>query len=1332
MIKISSAIFKTFFLSLCIVANTHFAFGQTASILPPGYTQYLDSNGKPLSAGKVYNYVPNTTTLKTTWQDAAETIPNANPVILDAGGRAKILGDGSYRQIVKDRNNVTIWDAVTSSTGSGSSAPTATGDGDLVGTIKPWAGMTAPNQYAFTYGQEVSRTTYATLYTAITSSQSVFCNSGSPTLNGLSDTTNFWIGMSVEASCVAAGFSTIISKTSSTVTLAANANVTTNVTAIFYPWGRGNGTTTFNLPDLRGVVPAGNNNMGGVASLNLTTTYFGATNPNSIGALGGTQSKALIAVEIPGHNHPVFLNDPGHSHTTDAKTLPGGAVIQTGAGIASGSAVVNANTTGITIRDATGTASTANQTSPTGGGVAVSATIGVAGSGYTPGSQIITVAGGTCTTQPQFTITVSGGGVFSGTPALLTAGSCTVAPTNPAATTGGGGTGGTLNITYSAQPFSLIPPTRTTNYIIKITPDANSATASGVTSLGGMTGSIACGSGLTCTGNTISSSLTAGLDGYTVVSTGVAGISKPGIKTVSPEQFGSVSCDGSSDATSLIQDAVDSTGSDGVVVSFSPNCTYKVTSTINIAKAGVYFAGNSKLSSVVLFAPTANDVLFNWGNGASSIYEGGISNLLIYSNNGTYTKTAILVRDQREFTLDNVRIAGSIVAGGTDMWSGSNSIGLSYQGRDGLRTYNLVIAADRPIVLQENPNSIISIDIAQFNKTQLVANANPCIEAEAGVTATRVSFYDLWCGLGTHGFYSNGSTTALAWQDILFQNFGLEQGTDANAYNVYMASTSHQYQGITINNVLTDNARKGFYFRNSNGVVLSNIIHGAANEFLNLDSSNANITTYGIDASLASQSITGLVANNVTTSSAYTIPRTATYTNTTTDKTGVNVLTPLTTLHIGSSGVASGSEATYHGNIQVDSDSTNNGTNGIEWKSATAGSGYGWRAATITDGASNIDWVLQSRQNSASWTNWLNIKGSNGSVNALSGILSSGVAGTTLGRLDLSGNTSGTVSIRPQAAAGTYNFNLPTAAGSSGECLKSGGGGAAAQTYGPCSDGTVDTVATTTNATYYPLFVASSVNSNQTVNLSTGFSINPNTNTLGLSAINASGTISGATAQFTTGNFTTNNSSTYNASDTYTFTAGVTAYKSTAFASISQTASTGSAPFNAAGALILQSRGTADRDVYVVTGSSPTIRVTVAGASGDTTFASTTASTSTATGSGIFGGGIGVAGAGWFGTYGSFPKIRTTSAPPTPTSCGTTPAVVGSDLAGEVTMGTGSPTGCVLTFANAYTSAPFCTITWQTNLASMQYTISSTAITLVQTATSSNKVNYNCVARSGG
>lgn len=58
-----------------------------------------------------------------------------------------------------------------------------------------------------------------------------------------------------------------------------------------------------------------------------------------------------------------------------------------------------------------------------------------------------------------------------------------------------------------------------------------------------------------------------------------------------------------------------------------------------------------------------------------------------------------------------------------------------------------------------------------------------------------------------------------------------------------------------------------------------------------------------------------------------------------------------------------------------------------------------------------------------------------------------GVAGTTKGTLALAGNTSGTITIAPQAAAGTYNFNLPTTAGSSGDFLRSGGGVGTAMTW---------------------------------------------------------------------------------------------------------------------------------------------------------------------------------------------------------------------------------------------------------------------------------------------
>ncbi len=58
-----------------------------------------------------------------------------------------------------------------------------------------------------------------------------------------------------------------------------------------------------------------------------------------------------------------------------------------------------------------------------------------------------------------------------------------------------------------------------------------------------------------------------------------------------------------------------------------------------------------------------------------------------------------------------------------------------------------------------------------------------------------------------------------------------------------------------------------------------------------------------------------------------------------------------------------------------------------------------------------------------------------------------GTAGASTGVLNLSGATSGTISIKGQAAAGSYNFNLPTTVGSSGFVLTSAGGGVTAMTW---------------------------------------------------------------------------------------------------------------------------------------------------------------------------------------------------------------------------------------------------------------------------------------------
>jgi hypothetical protein len=59
----------------------------------------------------------------------------------------------------------------------------------------------------------------------------------------------------------------------------------------------------------------------------------------------------------------------------------------------------------------------------------------------------------------------------------------------------------------------------------------------------------------------------------------------------------------------------------------------------------------------------------------------------------------------------------------------------------------------------------------------------------------------------------------------------------------------------------------------------------------------------------------------------------------------------------------------------------------------------------------------------------------------------SAAAAGTFTSLGLNGSGSGTVSILPQAAAGTYNFNLPTTAGATGQFLTSAGGVGAPMTW---------------------------------------------------------------------------------------------------------------------------------------------------------------------------------------------------------------------------------------------------------------------------------------------
>lgn len=72
-------------------------------------------------------------------------------------------------------------------------------------------------------------------------------------------------------------------------------------------FGTGNGSTTFNVPDMRGRVPAGKDDMGGTAAGRLTNSGTGnpGLNGATLGAAGGTDRHTLTTAQMPAHTHSV-------------------------------------------------------------------------------------------------------------------------------------------------------------------------------------------------------------------------------------------------------------------------------------------------------------------------------------------------------------------------------------------------------------------------------------------------------------------------------------------------------------------------------------------------------------------------------------------------------------------------------------------------------------------------------------------------------------------------------------------------------------------------------------------------------------------------------------------------------------------------------------------------------------------------------------------------------------------------------------------------------------------------------------------------------------------
>lgn len=291
---------------------------QSATLLPNGQQQFLNGNGQPYASGTVtfYSNYPTCSVLKNTWSNSGQTVLNTNPVVLDAAGRATIFGSGSYCQVLKDSNGNTIW---TKETGDAASTSTL-GWGSVSGGTANAQTVTVSG-FANTNGQ----TFYFVAGATNTGALSLSVNGGSPISVVKTTTTGTAIltGTEVVAGNVigvtyysTTGQFQLVTNNVSIATppgqvatyamtscpagwLTANGSAVSRTTySVLYStigstWGNGDGSTTFNLPDLRGMFVRG--------------TGTNATYPTASGPSVGTYA----ADTYLNHNH----TDSGHTHS---------------------------------------------------------------------------------------------------------------------------------------------------------------------------------------------------------------------------------------------------------------------------------------------------------------------------------------------------------------------------------------------------------------------------------------------------------------------------------------------------------------------------------------------------------------------------------------------------------------------------------------------------------------------------------------------------------------------------------------------------------------------------------------------------------------------------------------------------------------------------------------------------------------------------------------------------------------------------------------------------------------------------------------------------------
>lgn len=128
----------TALLTLATVLFTGSLSAQTGTVMPTPFQTTWDSNGNPISGGKICTYVAGTTTPVATYTDSGLTVPNGNPITADTAGRftAYLTPGTSYKFIYQssDGTAATCNGTVIKTVDNVSAMPASTSNQDIIGT----------------------------------------------------------------------------------------------------------------------------------------------------------------------------------------------------------------------------------------------------------------------------------------------------------------------------------------------------------------------------------------------------------------------------------------------------------------------------------------------------------------------------------------------------------------------------------------------------------------------------------------------------------------------------------------------------------------------------------------------------------------------------------------------------------------------------------------------------------------------------------------------------------------------------------------------------------------------------------------------------------------------------------------------------------------------------------------------------------------------------------------------------------------------------------------------------------------------------------------------